>query len=624
MKAKICVATVTMLFLASMLSMAFNTPAFAHTEGDPFTTPLIAGGGNPKSAIDVGDVLVWNDADFLYVKYVITDTDWCLTETHLHIDISLDGIPQKNGNPIPGHFDYRMKHDCVTEYTYAIPLTWSPCTEVYIAAHAVVQTSNLVLIDFEQFDEHDFVTSVATGCGDVNFHMTNSIPLEGLSIGDSAELTPSGLYPEIGTPDTSPPYENIVAFTVGGALRDDWVKDEGGTGAEGNVLSDPQDTTQIPLLWHAYSQYQAIVIDLSSMSNVQGIDFATIDLDHSEIWHFQYFDSSDTLIHQTTMGPTGTNVGDGVAYPITHSGPVSKVAIWGENNLGEKERLGYAIDNVEITCLEDETAWGAGDDFPGKNWATYFTYHVQPYEVLWPEGGTATIAFEDLPVGGGNDYDYNDFVTDVSVVGAYSYEGLMELKFTFEAQARGAAYHHDLFLFIEANTFGSSGIYTITLYETDGSMLISMAAPFDNTLDFDRKIFADTWLALPPNYGGWSGNTFDGSGVQPGRMTVVTFEFDTPFAFDLSTYTPDYVSVHGDNLFFDPYLYVWDTGEEIHITDPRLIVVPTDWEWPQETAAIWTVYPYNIGTGEGVTSGDPPAFTTYWYTETPTSNKWTP
>lgn len=417
---KEAVTTVIMaVFLASIASIP---TAMAHTQGDPFTTPLIAGGGNPKSAIDVGDVLVWNDAEFLIVKYVITDTDWCLAETHLHVDISLDGIPQKNGNPIPGHFHYLMEHDCVTEYAYAIPLTWDPCTEVYIAAHAVVQTSN-----------------------------------------------------------------------------------------------------------------------------------------------------------------------------------------------------------VEITCLEDETAWGAGDDFPGANWATYFTYHVQPYEVLWPEGGTATIAFEDLPIGEGNDYDYNNFVTDVSVVGTYSYMGLTELKFTFEAQARGAAYHHDLFLFIEANTFDSSGIYTITLYETDGSMLISMAAPFDNTLDFDRKIFADTWLALPPNPGqSWSGNTFDASGVQAGRMTVITFEFDTAFAFDLSTYTPEYVGVHGDNLFFDPYLHVWDTGEDIHITDPRLIVVPTDWEWPQETAAVWTVYPYNTVTGQGVTAGNPPTFTTYWYTETPTGSKWTP
>jgi len=258
-------------------------------------------------------------------------------------------------------------------------------------------------------------------------------------------------------------------------------------------------------------------------------------------------------------------------------------------------------------------------DVPGE-WP-----HFQPYCMLWPEGGTATIAFEDLPIGGGNDYDYNNFVTDVSVVGHYSEAGMAQLKFTFDAQARGAAYHHDLHLLIPASTFGSGGVYIMEFYETDGSFIGSTSGSFVNTADLDLTIFADTWNALPPNPGqSWSGNTFDGSGLQPGRRTVVTFEFTTAFAFDLSTYTPEYVGVHGDNLFFDPYLYVWNTGESIHITDPRLIVVPTDWEWPQERAAIWTVYPYNTGTGEGVTAGDPPTFTTYWYTETPTPYKWTP
>jgi len=30
-------------------------------------------------------------------------------------------------------------------------------------------------------------------------------------------------------------------------------------------------------------------------------------------------------------------------------------------------------------CVEvlEETAWAGEDDFPGKNWATYFTYEVQ-------------------------------------------------------------------------------------------------------------------------------------------------------------------------------------------------------------------------------------------------------
>lgn len=273
--------------------------------------------------------------------------------------------------------------------------------------------------------------------------------------------------------------------------------------------------------------------------------------------------------------------------------------------------------------VQEETAWGCGLNFHGKNWATYFDYTVQDLVVIWPESGTAAVAFEDLPIGGGIDYDYNDFVTDVTVGGTYSNDGISSLKFTFEAQARGAGFHHDLHLLISASTFDSAGTYTINYFETDGSPLPTDTGTFSAGSEINLMIFENTWDALPSNYGGWAGNTFDGSGLQPGRKTVVIFEFTTPFEFDLSSYTPESVGVHGDALFFDPYLHVRETGQNIHITDSRLIVVPTNWEWPQERAAIWTVYPFNTVTGQGVIAGNPPNFTTYWYTETPTGLKWT-
>ena len=88
--------------------------------------------------INVGDVSVWNDADHLYVKYEATD-GWYLIGSHVHFATSLDGIPQKNGNPIPGKFDYAMEHDPeVLEYTYEIDLNGLDPGTVYIATHADV------------------------------------------------------------------------------------------------------------------------------------------------------------------------------------------------------------------------------------------------------------------------------------------------------------------------------------------------------------------------------------------------------------------------------------------------------------------------------------------------------
>lgn len=96
---------------------------------------LIADGGDEY--LDVGDVMIWQDADYLYVKYVTVD-GWTMWETHLHVAESADDIPQANGNPKVGKFDYKETHDGVTEYTYMIP--WGDDWSIlYIAAHAVVE-----------------------------------------------------------------------------------------------------------------------------------------------------------------------------------------------------------------------------------------------------------------------------------------------------------------------------------------------------------------------------------------------------------------------------------------------------------------------------------------------------
>jgi hypothetical protein len=111
-----------------------------YTEQSPFKTDLMAGQNE-----DVGDVLVWNDGEDLYVKYVIEDTDtWSISETHLDFS-TLDGVPlTKSGNPKVGNFDFGTEHDpAVGEFTYTKSLSELGLTlgdEVDIAAHAVVQS----------------------------------------------------------------------------------------------------------------------------------------------------------------------------------------------------------------------------------------------------------------------------------------------------------------------------------------------------------------------------------------------------------------------------------------------------------------------------------------------------
>jgi hypothetical protein len=62
---------------------------------------------------------------------------------------------------------------------------------------------------------------------------------------------------------------------------------------------------------------------------------------------------------------------------------------------------------LEKPCVQEETAWGDGEDFPGKNWATYFTYTVQEPEpvlvdtVIVPSSG-ATV--NSIPLESGKSY----------------------------------------------------------------------------------------------------------------------------------------------------------------------------------------------------------------------------
>jgi len=100
---------------------------------------LIAGNYNDQA----GRLYVCNDDNYLYVSYYVEN--WLLSETHLAIASSLEGIPtNKKGNPTPGQFPYHSSHEPPLQYdcyTYKFKLEdydWTPGTALYIAAHAVV------------------------------------------------------------------------------------------------------------------------------------------------------------------------------------------------------------------------------------------------------------------------------------------------------------------------------------------------------------------------------------------------------------------------------------------------------------------------------------------------------
>lgn len=141
------ILAVTVLALTLMAGAAFGT-----------TADMIAGNPSPPPANVVGTVEVTNDGTNLTVTYTITDPDYIITSTHLHVT-TIDpaglanykkvagAMPQtKQGNAIPGQFDYSSSHlvaDGVTVKTHVIPLADIPAVPgqtLYVAAHAIVGT----------------------------------------------------------------------------------------------------------------------------------------------------------------------------------------------------------------------------------------------------------------------------------------------------------------------------------------------------------------------------------------------------------------------------------------------------------------------------------------------------
>lgn len=208
---------------------------------------------------------------------------------------------------------------------------------------------------------------------------------------------------------------------------------------------------------------------------------------------------------------------------------------------------------------------------------------------LIPE--TISLAYEDLPIGAGNDYDYNDFVVDVTTdfqPEINSPVQLNDLMMTFTPQARGGTYTHEFSVRIPDGVL-PNGSYELTIFDSDGNEDDTVTGSFtDGTL---IEIFVDeydTGEIFPANITNSEADDDDGTCVEPEYTAQLHVDFDTPWEFDPDEF--DFSAPQGTGLYFEPELVVLDEDETIEVGDVRLLSVPTDWKWPLETEAIWNVY----------------------------------
>jgi len=392
--------------LALVLALGLVLPAVAHTEDDPFVTDLIAG-----QHIDAGDVKVWNDGTNLYVQYVTTG-GWVLTETHLHVATSMEGIPQNNGNPPPGQFDYASEYDPsegVTEPDpYVIPLAdlgvADPCdpTMLYIAAHAVVAKLGETQTTCVVSDNSTLITKVYNKAGGGNAEVDLSgAPMNAV---EAYEPKPYPTVYPLEPPETiDSVWDNGVNWFEDNSSSADWIWDT-------HHAEDPASYNITDPLYDANAARWGRVVLLETDLDIPGIPtLATLHIAADNAYEFWL--NSGTSTRSATAKVAGwesTNLteakvatagwqalgtydvlGDLIMGSNTLYVLAGNEYFWGDDspNFDNPTRLDpYAQYNpgaaifqlcVEWVGIEEETAWGDGSDFPGKNWAMYFTYETQ-------------------------------------------------------------------------------------------------------------------------------------------------------------------------------------------------------------------------------------------------------
>jgi hypothetical protein len=301
--------------------------------------------------MDVGDVRVWNDGENLHVEYVVTDEDWCITETHLEVATALEDIPQVNGNPPPGQFTYGGEHDCVAGVTYSIPLSWDPGTDLMIAAHGVVQTGGIDGVEAMLPDQVTVaVTWPGLGFGDPSYFdiaVSGGTTLDGTYDGYCVDSDHGYI---IGTMDVYSSYETLPP----------------------GLIEYPQNLDKVNWI---------INQDFVGQPSTCGGSYTWGDVQWA-IW--QLIEDDPPADHESLLdwSPCRAQEILDAAYDYGEGfmpgcGDVLGIILAPE--LPNKQSL---LIWVEVPCPEDETVWG-GDyfgtplEFPGNNWAIYFAYTVQ-------------------------------------------------------------------------------------------------------------------------------------------------------------------------------------------------------------------------------------------------------
>ncbi|MHC4558714.1 MAG: hypothetical protein ACYS80_15590 [Planctomycetota bacterium] len=322
---------------------------------------LIADGGD-GTGFDVGDVEVWNDTEKLYVRFVTTGSGWEMLETHLHVAYAQEPTepPSKNEVPQTGSDNPKIgkfmgKHEDlggVTIDLYEFLLTALQVESgdtVYIAAHAVVESCNVTGLELALPDLVTVQVQYPYEGGPAYFPETTvsgGTWLDGVYLGWCID-TDLGILNN--TPYSADVYSSYGTLPAG-------------------LLEFPENLDLVN--WILNQNYVG-------ESSPGGYGIYTYGDVQRAIWELlddgQSTASIDPWSEDRVNEILTAAAANGAGFVPGCGDDVAIILVPFDAQGNQKQAL---IIKLNIQTLE-ETAWGDGDDFPGRNWAMYFTYLVQ-------------------------------------------------------------------------------------------------------------------------------------------------------------------------------------------------------------------------------------------------------
>jgi len=299
--------------------------------------------------MDVGFTCTEDDGFSLTVTYYGTEVDWCLMETHTHVfqdDVGFTDITLKNGNPPPGQFDQKGEDlGCVYmdgPYTFDV---LPGGVEYFVAAHAVFQE----ILEFGPYAA-DGVEGSQQG-----------VRKDGSAINADRQDPNQALVP-----DWTGPSGDISFFSLGFAPATAVLERYVEVSFSCPLRNAEGDDVQV---WEATGgTYPLELAPVSAWDGAAWVVLGNADNTEPGFSRPSSFDLGS--LPYTTMIRVEDNTDPGLFDTRPNADAFDVDGVIALNDCWGDDETAWAADDV---CVSDDKN-DYGCDFPGKNWATYFSY----------------------------------------------------------------------------------------------------------------------------------------------------------------------------------------------------------------------------------------------------------